>query len=494
MTNDTAVGVTVPGAPTGLGATAAGAAQINLSWTAPAATDGAPIAGYKIQVSTDGGSNYTDLEADTGTTGTTYAHTGLTDGTTYHYRVAAINSAGAGAYSAAASATTAGAVCAAPNLAGGRQIWTGTVTVGTSVSGGETVGYGFVARGNIGNLDNDDFMLGTDTYTIHSLSVNAQSSPVGALGLSLSGSLPPARAAGFKLHVCGEALAFDDAAYNASRHIYTWAAANLDWSGVRTRQIYLTVPTPGAPTGLGATAAGATQIDLSWTAPGVTGGTAISGYKIQVSTDGGRTYGDLAADTGSTATTYAHMGLTGGTTRHYRVAAINSAGTGVFSEAANATTVTVTVTVPGAPTGLGATAMGETQIDLSWTAPAATGGDRRRGHYRLQDPVLDQWRLHLYRPGGRHRQHRHHVCAYGHRGRDHLPLRGGRDQFGRHGRVCGFGQRHHRPRRADGPERDGVGRDADRPELDGANAGAGDVAAGRHRLQDRGLDRWRHQL
>ena len=44
--------------------------------------------------------------------------------------------------------------------------------------------------------------------------------------------------------------------------------------------------TPGAPTGLAATANGPSQIDLAWTAPASTGGSAITGYKIEVSPDG----------------------------------------------------------------------------------------------------------------------------------------------------------------------------------------------------------------
>ena len=53
---------------------------------------------------------------------------------------------------------------------------------------------------------------------------------------------------------------------------------------------------------------------------------------------------------------------------------------------------------PGAPTGLVATADGQTEIDLSWTAPLER---RRGGHHRLQDRGLDQ-RNQLDRPGGRH--------------------------------------------------------------------------------------------
>ena len=88
--------ITVPGAPTALSATAVGNTQINLSWTAPGENGGAPISGYKIESSPDGAANWTELVANTGNANTTYEHIGLTFGTTRHYRVSAINSAGAG--------------------------------------------------------------------------------------------------------------------------------------------------------------------------------------------------------------------------------------------------------------------------------------------------------------------------------------------------------------------------------------------------------------
>ena len=97
---------TVPGAPTSLSATASGTTRINLSWTAPASNGGAAISGYKIEVSSDGGSNFTDLVANTRNTNTTYAHSSLAVGDTRHYRVSAINSVGTGPASNVASATT----------------------------------------------------------------------------------------------------------------------------------------------------------------------------------------------------------------------------------------------------------------------------------------------------------------------------------------------------------------------------------------------------
>ena len=94
---------------------------------------------------------------------------------------------------------------------------------------------------------------------------------------------------------------------------------------------------PGAITDLAATAGGPTRIDLGWTAPDANGA-AISGYRIEVSPDGSSDWTELVADTASTATSYSHTGLLPGTTRHYRVSAINSAGTGAASNVDDATT------------------------------------------------------------------------------------------------------------------------------------------------------------
>ena len=101
-----------PGRPTGLSASADGPNEIDLEWTAPVEVASVPVTGYRIEVSEDGGANWTDAEADTSSTDTDYAHTDLTPGTTYRYRVSAISAGGTGIASAEASATTAeGGVC-----------------------------------------------------------------------------------------------------------------------------------------------------------------------------------------------------------------------------------------------------------------------------------------------------------------------------------------------------------------------------------------------
>ena len=107
-------------------------------------------------------------------------------------------------------------------------------------------------------------------------------------------------------------------------------------------RLYFSAPRvgkPGVPKGLTAAGNGQTRIDLSWSAPPSDGGAAITGYRIEVSEDGS-TWTDLVANTGNAATSYSHTGLTAGTTRHYRVSAINSAGTGPASNIATGNTDT----------------------------------------------------------------------------------------------------------------------------------------------------------
>ena len=97
---------TAPGAPTGLTTTASSSSQINLSWTAPSNNGGSGITGYKIEQSTNAGSTWSTLVANTASTGTTYSNTGLAASTAYTYRVSTINAIGTSSPSGTSSATT----------------------------------------------------------------------------------------------------------------------------------------------------------------------------------------------------------------------------------------------------------------------------------------------------------------------------------------------------------------------------------------------------
>jgi fibronectin type 3 domain-containing protein len=73
--------------------------EIDLSWTDNSANE----LGFKIERSTDGGTTFTEI-ATTGSNVTTYANTGLSNSTTYYYRVRATNSVGDSDYSNTATA------------------------------------------------------------------------------------------------------------------------------------------------------------------------------------------------------------------------------------------------------------------------------------------------------------------------------------------------------------------------------------------------------
>jgi titin len=93
--------------------------QVVLLWTPPASNGGAPITDYVVQFSSDGGSTWTTfVRAGPQYTGTATAAivTGLTNGTPYVFRVAAVNSVGTGPYLTTPSSVTPVAPVIAPSL------------------------------------------------------------------------------------------------------------------------------------------------------------------------------------------------------------------------------------------------------------------------------------------------------------------------------------------------------------------------------------------
>ena len=105
----TVTGATVsalpPGMPLNSAAAPAGQTGIRLSWGRPSSDGGSPITGYRIQASEDG-STWATLVANARPGILTYSHTALSAGSTWHYRVAAINSVGQGPWSNVATAST----------------------------------------------------------------------------------------------------------------------------------------------------------------------------------------------------------------------------------------------------------------------------------------------------------------------------------------------------------------------------------------------------
>lgn len=137
-----------------------------------------------------------------------------------------------------------------------------------------------------------------------------------------------------------------------------WVAADNRW----TTSVFSWTVAPGAappvsPTGLTATAVSGSSINLAWT----DASSDETGFRIERSTDNVTFV--LLASTSANTTVYSDTGLTTDVRYYYRVRAYNSVGESLPSNTAN----TVPPSVPGAPSGLTASATSASQINLSWT-------------------------------------------------------------------------------------------------------------------------------
>ena len=432
-----------PDVPTGLRATAQGATRIELRWTAPSQTHGAAVLGYRIEQSRDGGRTWLALRSNTATTATTFTHTGLPPGTTRHYRVSAINGAGTGEPSNVASAMTAAVPGAVRNLAarstGTNRIdltWTapsanaGAPVTGYRIEVSETGGawrvlvantrsaatayshmglspgtqrfYRVSAINEAGAGAVSNIASATTDATPPGVPASLTARPQGTDRINLSWS-PPASdggsaVTGYRIEASDgggvrwqtlvadtrsvRTLHSDIGLQPATTRHYRVSAVNAAGTGEPSGTANATTDAaaPDPPTGLRAAAQGSEAIELRWNAPRYTGGAAVTGYRIEVSRNGGRTWTTLRSNTGSAAATFVHENLRPVTTRHYRVSAINRAGASDWSNEASATTEAV---VPGVPGALRALALGTAQIDLSWRAPGNDGGAPVHG-YRVE--------------------------------------------------------------------------------------------------------------
>ena len=125
---------------------------------------------------------------------------------------------------------------------------------------------------------------------------------------------------------------------------------------------------PPSPTNVSGTA-GNGSVTVSWTAPSMTGYAALTGYKVEQSTDG-NIWSTSTSNTGSTGTTYSATSLTNGTGYYFRVSGINAAGTGTAS---TASTAVIPRTTPGLVTNIAASTPQDDMLSLTWTAPNDNG-------------------------------------------------------------------------------------------------------------------------
>lgn len=134
---------------------------------------------------------------------------------------------------------------------------------------------------------------------------------------------------------------------------------------------------PDAPTGLiGATVG--TRVDLSWAAPAINGGAAVSGYRVLGSAPGG-----IPVDSFVTGTSTSLNGLTPGATYTFTVAARNVHGDSPAS-------APVIVPLPGVPTAplTPTVTRGNGTLTVTWGAPLSDGGLTLTGYQLGISPAV----------------------------------------------------------------------------------------------------------
>ena len=338
-------------APTNFTATA-GDAQVMLSWDAPATGSGVTKHQYRQKTTGSYPATWTDIpnSAEDGANEASHTVTGLTNDRAYTFELRAVKD-GTNSDPAEAGPVTPTAMTTPTCTPNPGDLWCGVVTVGLHTVGGFQVGYGYADASvstntsDTGVLSDRTFSVGTNNYTIDQVVVGSGAN-AGAFLLRLNSALTAADLAALVLHVDGgsASFAFSDAIGPILNPTYQWNGTGLDWTSETsvTLRLRLAPEAPGKPTNLMAEADGGTRIALSWDAPADDGGSAITGYRIEVSDDAGSNWEDLVDDTGNDDTTYTHEGLSPGDTRHYRVSAINAEGASVASDVADATTAAAT--------------------------------------------------------------------------------------------------------------------------------------------------------
>ncbi|MFM2113686.1 MAG: hypothetical protein RL643_644, partial [Actinomycetota bacterium] len=335
----------VPTAPTGLVATA-GAAQVVLRWNAPSHTGGSAVTDYVIDYSSDSGDTWITF-VDGVTTSLSATVSGLTNGTTYLFRVSAKNAVGTGAAS--------GTVTAVPwqvNAPSAPRDLSITAVMATSISlewrVPATDGGGFVT----GYVVEQSADGGTSWSTAV---VTGTGGRAGGIWYTTAYSLVSGREYIFRVRA-------------------TNSAGNSDPSAPTSPQA---PGIPAAPEDVRATEAGARRITLRWERPVSDGGSGLRGYTIEYSTDNGSSWIVWPNNTGVEGCTCQYMtrtvtDLVDGVAHIFRVKAYNAVGTGPASESTDPMTP-LTPAAPGQPVNVVGTAT-PAVVELDWDAPESDGG------------------------------------------------------------------------------------------------------------------------
>ena len=243
---------TVPGAPQNVTATG-GDGVVLLEWYDPPGRLGTYQFRHALGSSVPESTSWLPAERS-GTSGYRWERvTGLTNGEAYAFEMrkkVGRNTSPTVSPTVSVTATPTAISCLAPNLTGRRQVWTGSVTMGSKNLVGLFIFPG--AHLSDGALSDVSIEVGKDNYEITAATTlwfeRTDSERTGQLWFGISGNspLPDEEESRLVLHVCDLSLSLR-AARTYIDKVYIWTAAGLDWRLMDSRTLYLSVPDDTAP-------------------------------------------------------------------------------------------------------------------------------------------------------------------------------------------------------------------------------------------------------
>ena len=314
----------VPSSPAAPRVSAASGTSLRVSWTAPA-TNGSAITDYDVRYKRSSSSSWTSHDfAGTGTS-TTIAE--LTAGVAYDVQARAGNAVGEGPWSPSGTGT--------PNEKPGRPAAPSVASAGAA-----SLRVSWTAPANNGSAITDYDVRykrsSSSSWTSHSFAGTGTSTTIAGL-------------------TAGTAY---DAQVRAGN-----AAGEGAWSPSGSGTPRAVPDRPAAPT---VSAASATSLRVSWTAP-ASGGSAITDYDVRYKRSSASSW--TSRDFDGTGTSTAITGLATGRAYDVQVRAANAAGEGPWSPSGTGTPNNV----PGRPAAPTVVARSGAELNVSWRSPRNTG-------------------------------------------------------------------------------------------------------------------------
>ena len=337
LTGEARTLATVPTAPRTLTVSNLSNTSLTISWILPSSNGGANITDYKVEYAVGTSNTWTEI-SHTPFVDLAFDVNSLRSNQAYRFRVSAINEGGTGAASNIVSVTT---------LAGPPQEPTNLTASRVTATGASLA---WRAPTNTGGARITDYQV--ELSSDGGVSWSTVSKRVSnSTRLALNGLAPVTT---YQVRV---------------------SAVNRAGTGAAVTGSFTTLAgPPSAPTNLRSSDVTGTTATIAWDLPASNGGSPITNYRVEVSSNC-KNYTVLPR-TASNSLAHNVTNLQPGVRFCFRVSTINAVGTSSASTVLELTTVG---NAPNAPTSLGFTAR-PTQVTLSWNAATVTGGGPVRNY------------------------------------------------------------------------------------------------------------------